>query len=197
MNIRGALGRWRVPGPDLEAYYRTEFDSNPYTGPAGGEATAQHYLSEEEADVVLVPDAAGHPPVRLVATGQGFEFAVTDGRLVYYETPALRQFGILTCSVTAMSYYRSVAERPDFRNGQRLLAVREPDNPYDPNAVVLMTRRPARGIGYVNQDRAEWIAQALDDGIQLQAAVLQNSTYGPRVVMATADMLTYLCRKPT
>ncbi|MHA7207915.1 HIRAN domain-containing protein [Arthrobacter sp. MDT1-65] len=193
MNITGLFRRRRHSGPDLEAFYRSERQRAPYTGPAHGD-NRDDYVSDDAFDGLLTVDADGRPLVHLVAADHGLEFALPDGQLIYYESPALRRFGILTCSTTAMAYYQNPKNHTALRNGQRLTAVKEPDNPYDPNAVVLKTVNPNRSIGYVNQARAAWVSEALNSSDELHAVVLQNHNYGPRVLLTTPAMFNHLCR---
>lgn len=81
-----------------------------------------------------------------------------------------------------------------FRNGQRVQAVREPDNEHDANAVAIYTGRPAKKIGYVNKQRAAWVAKILDAGQELEGIIIQSKAASPRVLLTTPEMLAHLQR---
>lgn len=62
--------------------------------------------------------------------------------------------------------------------------VREPDNPHDPRAVAIFTRRGIR-VGYLRRDRAAWFCGKLDRGYdvrviieRIRGADLPGSTLG-------------------
>lgn len=54
------------------------------------------------------------------------------------------------------------AEIARCRVGEYVRLIREPANPYDPAAVLVVSRR-GRGIGYIARDYS-WIAELIDDG---------------------------------
>lgn len=56
--------------------------------------------------------------------------------------------------------------------GERVSLVREPDNPYDPNAILACSARGI-GLGYVSRDKAMWMAEILDRDAHLQAVIFR------------------------
>lgn len=70
---------------------------------------------------------------------------------------------------------------------------RESDNEHDANAVVIMAGRPERKIGYVNKQRAKWVAELLDGGQQVEGLVIPAKS-SPRVLLTTPDMMAHLRR---
>lgn len=57
------------------------------------------------------------------------------------------------------------AEIKRCREGEAVQLIAEPDNPYDPLAVAVLSRR-GTCIGYISRDHNEWIGQKLaDEGI--------------------------------
>ena len=136
----------------------------------------------------------GMPPLRLVSSKNGLDLALPDGTLVDYKVLALRHFQIFAFRVVGMDFYEDPNKPFRFRNGQRIQAVREPDNKHDANAVAIYMGRPAKKIGYVNKQRAAWVATLLDSGQKLDGLIIQSKSASPRVLLTTPEMLAYLQR---
>lgn len=73
-------------------------------------------------------------------------------------------------------------------------AVREPANEHDANAAAIHAGRPAKNIGYVNKQRAAWVAKLLDAGQELDGIIFQSKASSPRVLLTSPEMLAYLQR---
>lgn len=149
------------------------------------------YISAEEAKSRLIAGPGGLPLLKLVSSDNGLDFALPDGRLVDYNTLALRHFSIFAFRVVGMGFYEDQDKPFKFRNGQRVAVKREPDNEHDPNAVAITIGRPGRKIGYVNKQRAKWVAELLDGGQELEGLVIQTNS-SPRVLITTPEMLAHL-----
>jgi hypothetical protein len=54
--------------------------------------------------------------------------------------------------------------------GQKMMLVREPDNAYDPNAIIVCTEAKEQ-IGYVNRETAQRLAKQLDNGLEYAAFI--------------------------
>ncbi len=52
--------------------------------------------------------------------------------------------------------------------------LREPDNPYDRNAIAV--HHASGQIGYVSRDNAKWLAEVIDGGREVRALVLSMDT---------------------
>jgi hypothetical protein len=152
------------------------------------------YISAEVAKDQLAPGPDGMPPLKLVSSKNGLDLALPSGQLIDYKILALRHFKIFAFRVVGMGYYESPEKPFKLRNGQRVGLVREPENEHDPNAVAITIGRPGRKIGYVNKQRARWVAELLDDGQDLDALVIQTQTSSPRVLITTPETLAYLRR---
>ena len=152
------------------------------------------YVPPAVAQSELVAGPDGMPPLRLVSSNNGLDLALPDGQLVDYKILALRHFQIFAFRVVGMSFYEDPNKPFKFRNGQRIQAVREPDNEHDANAVAITTGRPAKKIGYVNKQRAAWVAKVLDAGQELDGIIIQSKAASPRVLLTTPEMLAYLQR---
>ncbi|MBT2535882.1 HIRAN domain-containing protein [Arthrobacter sp. ISL-69] len=152
------------------------------------------YISAADAKAQLVAGPDGLPPLKLVTSDNGLDLALPDGKLIDYNTLALRHFQIFAFRVVGMGYYED-PERPfKFRNGQRVAVKREADNEHDANAVAITTSRAATKIGYVNKQRAKWVADLLDKGGELDGIVIQTKSSSPRVLLTTPEMLAHLRR---
>ncbi|MCX7962248.1 MAG: HIRAN domain-containing protein [Burkholderiales bacterium] len=68
-------------------------------------------------------------------------------------------------------YAEAAAVWPMLREGDALRLVREPDNPYDPNAVRVEWRE--RKLGYVPRRENAALAWALDRGAPLKARIVR------------------------
>lgn len=157
-------------------------------------AIAQGYVSPAAAKSQLVAGPDAMPPLRLVSSHNGLDLALPDGELVDYKIPVLRHFQIFAFRVVGMGFYEDRDGPFKFRNGQRVQAVREPENEHDANAVAITTGRPAKKIGYVNKQRAAWVAKLLDAGQELDGIIIQSKAASPRVLLTTPEMLAYLKR---
>jgi len=152
------------------------------------------YMPAADAKAQLVAGPDGLPPLKLVASNNGLDLALPDGKLIDYNTLALRHFQIFAFRVVGMGYYEDPEKPFKFRNGQRVAVKREADNEHDANAVAITTGRAATKIGYVNKQRAKWVADLLDKGQDLDGIVIQTKSSSPRVLLTTPEMLAHLRR---
>jgi single-stranded-DNA-specific exonuclease len=76
--------------------------------------------------------------------------------------------GTYTVHVVGESHYQDAVRR--CRKGDRLVLKREPENPYDKNAVAVL-RENGDLIGYLARDNAEWVARVMDGGKRVEAKV--------------------------
>jgi hypothetical protein len=130
----------------------------------------------------------------LAPSNNGPDLALPDGELVDYKILALRHFQIFAFHVGGMGFYEDPHKPFKFRNGQRVQPVRESDDEHDVNAVAVYTGRPAKKIGYVNEQRAAWVTKLLDAGQELDGIIIQSKAASPRVLLTTPEMLAYLQR---
>ena len=152
------------------------------------------YVPPAAAKTELVAGPDGMPPLRLVPSSNGLDLALPDGELVDYKFLALRHFQIFAFRVVGMGFHEDPNKPFKFRNGQRVQAIREPDNEHDGNAVAIHAGRPGKKIGYVNKQRAAWVARLLDAGQELDGIIIQSKAASPRVLLTTPEMLAYLQR---
>lgn len=176
---------------------RRNYEAEKAKAAAAGQSVKSYragYVPPAEAKSELVAGPDGMPPLRLVSSSNGLDLALHNGQLVDYKILALRHFQIFAFRVVGMGFYEDPNKPFKFRNGQRVQAVREPNNEHDANAVAITTGRPAKKIGYVNKQRATWVAKLLDAGQELDGIVIQSKAASPRVLLTTPEMLAYLQR---
>lgn len=76
--------------------------------------------------------------------------------------------GTYTLNVVGESYRQDAIRR--CREGHRVVLKREPENPHDANAVAVL-RENGEQIGYLSRDNAEWVAEVMDKGKQVEAKI--------------------------
>lgn len=152
------------------------------------------YINAEETKEALDAFQGAPTGLELVSSLNGLDLALPDGRLIDYKTLGLRRWNIFGFRGVGMAHYEDAKHRLKFRLGQSLRLEREPENEYDPNAVAIKVGTSARKIGYVNKQRARWIASVLDSGGELSVIVIQTKAASPRVLVAPPQTLEYLTR---
>jgi hypothetical protein len=185
---------WGLPRRPPEA---RSYEAEKAKATAAGQSIKSYragYVPPAEAKSELVAGPDGMPPLRLVRSNNGLDLALPDGQLVDYKILALRHFQIFAFRVVGMGFYEDPNKPFNFRNGQRVQVVRETNNEHDANAVAITTGRPAKKIGYVNKQRAEWVAKLLDAGQELDGIIIQSKAASPRVLLTTPEVLAYLQR---
>ena len=173
------------------------YDAEKARAAAGGQSVKSlraGYVPRAAAKNQLVAGPDGMPPLRLVPSNNGLDLALPNGDLIDYNILALRHFKIFAFRVVGMGFYEDPEKPFKFRNGQRVQAVREPANEHDNNAVAIHAGRPAKKIGYVNKQRAPWVAKLLDASQKLDGIIIQSKASSPRVLLTTPEMLAYLQR---
>ena len=76
--------------------------------------------------------------------------------------------GTYTLSIVGESHYQGAIWH--CRKGDRVILQREPENPHDENAVAVL-REDGEQIGYLSRDNAEWVAERMDKGRQVEAKI--------------------------
>ena len=150
------------------------------------------YIGAEETKAALAALADPVPDLKLVKSPNGMDLALSDGRLVDYKTLALRRWSIFGFRVVGMSYFEDPEKPFRFSLRQKVGLQREPENEFDPNAVAITIGKSSRKVGYVNKQRAKWVASILDGGSELSGIVIQTKTGIPRVLIAPPETLAAL-----
>jgi len=92
--------------------------------------------------------------------------------------------------LAAFRHYDAKAVWRDVKAGDRLELVREPDNPYDPNAVRIEWR--GRKLGYLPRRNNDAVARQLDRGAALEARVAQVKENRNRSVRLEVEVVASL-----
>ncbi|MDI3241647.1 MULTISPECIES: HIRAN domain-containing protein [unclassified Arthrobacter] len=190
------------PAPSAESFRQSEATARFYAAErvrakAAGQTVKGYragYMPDAEAKAQLEAGPDGLPPLRLVSSNNGLDLAFPDGQLMDYKNLALRHYQIFAFRVVGMAYYEDLDKPFKFRNGQSVGMCREADNEHDANAVAITIGRSATKVGYVNKQRAKWVAQLLDSGQKLEGIVLQSKAASPRVLLTTPEILAHLRR---
>ena len=152
------------------------------------------YIGAEETKMALASLSEPIPELRVVRSPNGMDLALMDGRLIDHKTLALRRWSIFGFHVTGMSYYEDPQRPFRFTLGQEVGIQREPENDFDPNAVAITVGKSCRKIGYVNKQRAKWVAAILDGGEDLSGIVIQTRLSSPRILIAPPETLDAMTR---
>jgi len=83
--------------------------------------------------------------------------------------------------VAGVTYRDGIAD-PSFELGRRIALRREPENPYDPNAVAVWSADGRVHAGYVPKDEAQRLARAIDAGEPRTGIVCWEAREGSRRV---------------
>lgn len=109
-------------------------------------------------------------------TGLGVVASLLPAGRAQSAWPRARRVLIQTSPLAGFQYHHGERLWPYFRAGDALTLVREPMNPYDPNAVRIEWQH--HKLGYVPRRENTAISQMLDRGERLAAAIEQLSA-GP------------------
>lgn len=82
-----------------------------------------------------------------------------------------RKGGWDNVEVRGLQYHTDVDTVKSIAPGEQLILKREPDNPYDPNAIQVVVPATREMIGYLDRDYARIIAPPLDEGDRFAATV--------------------------
>lgn len=115
----------------------------------------------------------------MMRTVAGFLFCaltVAAPPLAAAEAPgASAQLLVQSSALAGFRYYEAGALWDEMQVGDKLDLVREPDNPYDSNAVRVDWR--GRRLGYVPRRDNRKVAQNLDRGVKLEARISKKQPH--------------------
>lgn len=147
------------------------------------------YLPSSRWDDLLVADAEGMPPLRLREyRGALWLSEDSTGLLVNVGNKHLRRLGIWSAAIRGTAHY----DQSNVGIGEASL-VREPDNPFDANAVAVHVGGSC--VGHFNKQMAAGLARNLDSGGELEAFVISaGAGTRPKVIAATPEVMAHLKR---
>lgn len=168
--------------------------------PAHRSVRRSEFLSreDEERSFVIGPD--GMPTGKLKRIGDRLVIVTDDGAgIVNPRSARIHSLGIYCFGLRGSSYQGTAVERGDYRPGETLRLVREPNNEHDPNAIAVHATGAAKRGGYVNKMNAKRIASRLDRGEELSAISLRGDRPGkeelrPVILVAAPPVLAHLRR---
>jgi hypothetical protein len=88
----------------------------------------------------------------------------------------VRDFSIMGSTMRPLGNMNASAMIGRLRGGQLLTLQRQPDNPYDKNAIVILSGQYA--LGYLPRGLAAQIAPLMDSGVKVIARKAMNALYG-------------------
>jgi len=148
-------------------------------------------------------DQNGMPPLHLVSYERGGEAVLrlcedSTGLLVGPTDRRLFDLGIYSYNAVGEAHHAGACRSSDFSPGAGVRFVREPDNPYDPNAVAILAHEPrARVAAYVSKGHAKRLARLLDSGAEIAVVAVRETAPGRpcqqiSVVGASPEVLAHL-----
>lgn len=91
------------------------------------------------------------------------------------------------CPIAGFQHHKGLAILPTLREGQPLILQREPDNPYDPLAIVVRTSS-GRKLGYLPRRLNEIPAGLMDAGQGLMAVIVSVNRDAPPWEMVEVEV---------
>ena len=91
--------------------------------------------------------------------------------------PFARETMLMGCQIAGLIHHQVKAVEPQLRPGDMLSLKREPDNPYDPLAIMILTEA-GEHLGYVPRAKNETLARLMDAGKLLFAKLESKSWQG-------------------
>jgi hypothetical protein len=114
--------------------------------------------------------------------GRGFVVVRnSDGqRLQWRGLP--RKAGLESINVVGEQYYALALRDQSFTPGRRLVLQRQPQNPFDTNAIAVFNSDASLQVGYLPREDAKRLARVLDKGTRLDAFSIWEVLDGGRRV---------------
>lgn len=144
-------------------------------------------------------DLNGLPTLRLEWWRSELWLVDSNDHVLPCDRRGLGRLGIHGFDVRGLAHYRSIALRDDFAPGHPVHLHRDPQNPYDRNAIQVRSIRSAEHAGFVNKQKAATLAKMLDSGDILDAICLRGAPAGTMptkisILVARPELLAHLMR---
>lgn len=104
-------------------------------------------------------------------TPDGYFLHDPDGRGVAWDEPEPPD-GCLILPVAGVGYRGKAPQHSCFEPGQPVLIMPEPDNPYDSDALAIVSANQQRQLGYVRRDDQANVQTLMGSGEPMRAAVI-------------------------
>lgn len=139
----------------------------------------EEYLTSEDEAVALEPGPSGLPDAWLERVRDRLLVVTPFGWINPKSRTAATRAGLWSFAVRGMSHHESAAMRGgDFTPGSLVRLVREPDNPYDSNAIAVYGDGARDLAGYVPRGYAKRLSKVLDSGADMVAVSVRGSGPG-------------------
>ena len=139
----------------------------------------------------LIPyrDTGGEHVLRLCEDGTGLLVGPTDRRLP--------RAGLYVSQLRGEAHHQTECRAGNFHPGEPVRLVREPDNPYDRNAVAVYDATGKYMAAYVNKQKARTLAKLIDSGAEIQAISIRGTRSGVgcdqvAILAASTDVLRHV-----
>lgn len=158
------------------------------------------YLHSSRWDELLVTDADGMPTLYLqVSSGRLRMTEPTTGQFVSVGNRKLRKMGLWTANLRGVDHYEAAIREGSFEPGAQLRLKREPENPYDKNAVAVCSAGSDQTAGHINKGMAAGLSKLIDSGAQLEVISLsgpeRGAFEGVHVLIASPELMAHMLRK--
>ncbi|MEH1030007.1 HIRAN domain-containing protein [Micromonospora profundi] len=139
----------------------------------------------------LIPyrDTGGEHVLRLCEDDTGLLVGPTDRRLP--------RAGVYISQLRGEAHHRAECRAGNFTSGEPVRLVREPENPYDRNAVAVYDATGKYMAAYVNKQKARTLAKLMDSGAEIQAISIRGTRSGigcdqVAILAASPDVLRHV-----
>lgn len=153
---------------------------------------------DTEARALSTRTASGMPDVRLIRERDRLLVQTPLGWVNPRSRTAYRA-GLHSFAVAGTSHHEAAAKAGKFTPGSAVRLVREPNNPYDTNAIAVYADTGRRVVGYVPKGQARRLAKLMDAGTALVAVSVRGSGAGsdgvrPHVLVCEPRLYEHLTR---
>jgi hypothetical protein len=134
------------------------------------------YVDAAHEDDYLTRTRSGATRLRLIDVGDRLEIwsPVNGGALINPKSAALRRYGLIASYARGAKHHLAAYLAADLTKGAQVELRREPENPYDRNAVALLSPGASAPFGYVQRGRAASVARRLEGGERLAGVSLRG-----------------------
>ncbi|MBM0255576.1 HIRAN domain-containing protein [Micromonospora sp. 4G55] len=134
-------------------------------------------------------DTGGEHVLRLCEDGTGLLVGPTDRRLP--------RAGIYVSQLRGEAHHEAECRAGNFYPGEPVRLVREPENPYDRNAVAVYDATGKYMAAYVNKQKARTLAKLIDSGAEIEAISIRGTRSGVgcdqvAILAASPDVLRHV-----
>lgn len=172
------------------------------TATQGGAIYRSDYLSSEREAELFTLGEDGMPAGYLEMWEKQLVMTPDKkpGAMVNPKSARLHKLGIYSFSVRGTSHHEQAVKSANLRPGKSVRLVREPQNPYDSNAIAIYAETGRHPIGYVNKQNAARLAKVMDAGQEIAAISTRGNGPGsvglvPMILAARPEVLAHLMRR--